>query len=101
MSADGKKVVAVGPHGIAQSLDGGLTWNKKNRVSDFEPKGNHPINNFNGDFVHVTCDNTCSKMVITTQQQGGSVMVIICWIGLQMVIVGRVRRGEGRYGVYY
>ena len=32
MSADGKKVVAVGPHGIAQSLDGGLTWNKKNRV---------------------------------------------------------------------
>ena len=26
-------------------------------------------------------------------------MVIICWIGLQMVIVGRVRRGEGRYGV--
>ena len=39
MSADGKKVVAVGPHGIAQSLDGGLTWNKKNRVSDFEPKG--------------------------------------------------------------
>ena len=28
-------------------------------------------------------------------------MAIICWIGLQMVIVGRVRRGEGRYGVYY
>ena len=26
-------------------------------------------------------------------------MAIICWIGLQMVIVGRVRRGEGRYGV--
>ena len=96
MSADGKKVVAVGPHGIVQSLDGGLTWNKKNRVSDFEPKGNHSINNFNGDFVHVTCDNTCSKMVITTKQQGGYVMAIICWIGLQMVIVGRVRRGEGK-----
>ena len=71
MSADGKKVVAVGPHGIVQSLDGGLTWNKKNRVSDFEPKGKHSINTFNGDFVHVTCDNTCSKMVITTKQQGG------------------------------
>ena len=72
MSADGKKVVVVGPTGIAQSLDGGLTWNKRNRVTDFKPKGNHSINNFDGDFVHVTCDNTCSKMVITTQQAGGS-----------------------------
>mgnify|MGYP001157363392 FL=1 len=71
MSADGKKVVAVGPIGIFQSLDGGVTWSKKNRVTDFKPKGNNLINNFDGDFVHVTCDNTCSKMVITTQQQGG------------------------------
>ena len=68
-------------------------------MSDFEPKGNHPINNFNGDFVHVTCDNTCSKMVITTQQQGGSTTVIICWIGLQMVIVSRVHRGCYMCGV--
>ena len=72
MSADGKKVVAVGPHGIAQSLEAVLLGIKKKKsVSDFEPKGKHSINTFNGDIVHVTCDNTCSKMVITTKQQGG------------------------------
>jgi hypothetical protein len=70
MASDGKKVIAVGPIGIFQSLDGGVTWSKKNRLSDFKPKGNNVINNFDGDFVHVTCDNTCSKVVITTQQQG-------------------------------
>ena len=58
MSADGKNVVVVGPTGIAQSLDGGLTWKKRNRLTDFKPKGKHSINNFDGDFVHVTCDTS-------------------------------------------